>query len=108
MDDFIALVQTKGTCNCVQNVLMQAIDQVFRPLDELDDPHRTEPIFLKKLHKGDCSWATCKTVLGWIINTVDMTIKLPEHSVQRLGDILASIPVTQKHIGIKKWHKILG
>ena len=37
-----------------------------------------------------------------------MTIKLPEHRIQRLGDILASIPVTQKRIGIKKWHKILG
>ena len=87
---------------------MQAIYQVFRPLDVTDDPYRTEPILLKKLRKGDCSWETCKTVLGWIINTVEMTIKLPVHQIQRLGDILASIPTTQKHIGIKKWHNILG
>ena len=108
MDDFIALGQTNKTCRRVRNVLMNAIDQVFRPLEKEDNPYRTEPISLKKLRKGDCSWETCKTVLGWIINTVDMTIKLPEHRIQRLGDILASIPITQKRIGIKKWHKILG
>ena len=108
MDNFIALGQTKGTCHRVRNILMPAIDQVFHPLDVTDDPYRTEPISLKKLCKGDCSWETCKTVLGWIINTVEMAIKLPEHCIQRLGDILGSIPATQKHIGIKKWHKILG
>ena len=108
MDNFIAFGQTKGTCSCVRNVLMQAIDQVFHLLDEQDDPHCTELISLKKLCKGDCSWETCNTVLGWIINTVDMTVKLPEHRIQRLREILASIPVTQKRIGIKKWHKILG
>ena len=108
MDNFIALGQIKGTCHHVQNVLMQAIDQGFCPLDVSNDPYCTEPISLKKLCKGDCSWETCKTVLGWIINTVEMTIKLPEHRIQCLGDILAPIPATQKCIGIKKWHKILG
>ena len=87
---------------------MDAIDQVFRPLDPLDDSYCTEPISVKKLRKGDCSWDTCKTVLGWVIDTVQMTIELPEHRVQRLGEILVSIPSTQKRIGVKKWHKILG
>ena len=108
MDNFIALGQTNKTCGRVRNVLMQAIDQVFRPLDNMDDPYRTKPIPLKKLCKGDCSWETCKTVLGWIINTVDTTLQLPEHRIQRLGDILASIPATQKRIATKKSHKILG
>ena len=47
MDDFIALGQTKGTCSRVRNILMQAIDQVFRPLDPTDDPYHTEPISFK-------------------------------------------------------------
>ena len=37
-----------------------------------------------------------------------MTLKLPEHRIQHLGDILASIPATQKHIATKKWHTSLG
>ena len=108
MDDFIAMGQTNKDCRRVRNVLMNAIDEVFRPLDAFDDPYRTEPISVKKLRKGDCSWETCKTVLGWVIDTVQMTIKLPEHRVQRLGEILASIPSTQKRIGVKKWHKVIG
>ena len=98
MDNFIAMGQTQNTCPRVRKVLMEAIDQVFRPLDALDDPYCTESISVKKLRKGDCSWDTCKTVLGWIIDTVQMTIKLPKHRVQRLGKILASIPSRQKQI----------
>ena len=84
MDDFIALGQTKKTCHRVRNILMQAIDQIIHPLDDKDDTFCTEPISMKKLRKGDCSWETCKTVLGWIIDKVEMTIKLPEHRVQQL------------------------
>ena len=54
------------------------------------------------------SWITIKTVLGWVINTSTMTIHLPEHCVERLAEILASIPATQKRLSLKKWHKVLG
>ena len=37
-----------------------------------------------------------------------MTIHLPEHRVERLAEILASIPTTQKRISVTKWHKIIG
>ena len=37
-----------------------------------------------------------------------MTITLSHHRQEHLGEILASIPVTQKHTTIKKWHKLLG
>ena len=37
-----------------------------------------------------------------------MTIHLPPHRVERLAEILASIPVTQKRTSVKKWHKVLG
>ena len=49
-----------------------------------------------------------KEVLGWIINTVDMTLHLPPRRVERLGEILASLPPTQKRTSLKKWHKVLG
>ncbi|GFH55146.1 hypothetical protein CTEN210_11622 [Chaetoceros tenuissimus] len=107
VDDFIALAQT-GNRNYVRDTLLHAIDTVFRPNDFYDSEYRREPVSLKKLRKGDCSWSTIKLVLGWIINTVAMTIELPQHRQERLGAILSSIPSTQKRIGVKKWHKLLG
>ena len=37
-----------------------------------------------------------------------MTIQLPPHRVDRLAEILASIPPTQRRTSVKKWHPILG
>ena len=110
VDDFVTLAQGNTTMlEHVRNTLMNAIDQVFRPCDATDSPTRTEPISVKKLRKGDCSWHTCKVILGWlVIDTVTQTIQLPPHRIKRLAEILASIPSTQKRIGVKKWHKILG
>jgi hypothetical protein len=109
VDDFVTIAQGDDAhLEHVRSVLMNAIDQVFRPCDALDSATRTEPISVKKLRKGDCSWHTIKLVLGWVIDTVALTIQLPQHRVERLATILASIPSSQKRIGIKKWHKILG
>jgi hypothetical protein len=108
VDDFIALAQQSGNSRRVRRILMHAIDDVFRPLEASDSPHRREPISLKKLRQGDCSWSTVKLVLGWIIDTVTMTIQLPPHRVERLAEILASIPTTQKRTSVKKWYKVLG
>ena len=37
-----------------------------------------------------------------------MTINLPPHRVERLAEVLASIPITQKRTSVKKWLKVLG
>ena len=108
VDDFLAMCQGLSSKERVRNILMNAIDQVFRPNDSSDEPSRSEPISVKKLRKGDCSWSTCKVVLGWLVDTVAMTITLPEHRVQRLAEILNQIPKTQKRVGVKKWYKMLG
>jgi hypothetical protein len=71
--------------------LLHAIDAVFRPNDEWDDKARAEPVSLKKLHKGDGSWNTKQTILGWEIDTVAKTIALPAHRQDRLREILDSI-----------------
>ena len=119
VDVFIALAQDhKGTgkkgrqrvpnSRRVRCILLHGIDDVFRPLDKRDIPHRREPVSLKKLRKGDCSWSTVKKVLGWVIDTANMTIHLPERRVKRLADILASLSPTQKPTSTKKWHKAQG
>jgi hypothetical protein len=109
VDDFIGAAQGgRRRLQHVRRVLMRAIDDVFRPLEPDDPIHRTEPISVKKLLKGDASWSTCKTILGWIIDSVAMTVTLPPRRLQRLGELLASIPPTQRRLSLEKWHQLLG
>jgi hypothetical protein len=108
VDDFVGLAQTTPHSRRVRRILLHAIDDVFRPLQPGDNPYRQEPVSLKKLRKGDCSWSTIKLVLGWVIDTTAMTIHLPQHRVDRLVEILSSIPPHQKRTSVKKWHSILG
>ena len=108
VDDFLALAQEHPNSRRVRKILLHAIDDVFRPLDSSDGPFWRQPTSLKKLEKGDCSWSTIKIILGWIIDTVTMTIQLPPHRIERLSEILSSIPVTQKRTNVRKWHKVLG
>lgn len=108
VDDFVGLSQQYVNGRRVRTVLLHAIDDVLRPLDKNDHPSRREPVSLKKLRQGDCSWGTIKLVLGWIIDTVNMTIHLPPHRVDRLAEILDSIPPHQRRTSVKKWHKVLG
>lgn len=108
VDDWLALAQQISTRTRARRLLFHAIDNVFRPNDFYDDNCRRELISLKKLREGDCSWATIKLILGWIINTTAMTIELPPHRLERLADILASIPPTQKRTSVKKWQTVLG
>ena len=108
VDDFVAMCQGKLNRRRVRRLLLQAVDEIFRPNDFHDSHFRREPVSIKKLRQGDVSWNTIKTVLGWIVNTTTMTIELPQHRIDRLADILASIPPTQKRISMRKWHKVLG
>ena len=49
--------------------LLETIDAVLsQPAS--DESHRQEAVSLKKLLKGDGSWATRKLILGWIIDTL--------------------------------------
>lgn len=110
VDDFIALVQG-GTSvrNQAMRTLLHVLDSVFRPREPgNDNRHRQEPASVKKLKKGDGSWTTRKVVLGWLIDTVEKTISLPPHRVDRLKEILSGIPPSQKRISVKNWHKLLG
>jgi hypothetical protein len=114
VDDFVAAAQqllaspTTDNRRRVRRILLHAVDDVFRPLAPTDPPERREPVSVKKLRAGDCSWGTMKLVLGWIIDTTTLTIQLPPHRIDRLAEILASIPRTQRRTSLKKWHTVLG
>ena len=97
VDDFIGAAQgPPARLNRVRRILLTAVDQVFRPVDPDDSIYRNEPSSVKKMLQGDANWGTCKTILGWIIDTVAMTISLPPRRLQRLADILTEIPLSQK------------
>ena len=109
MDDFCGLVQgNKRTRRLVKRLLFRSLDKVFRPVDDLDTRFRQEPASLKKLKKGDATWATTKLILGWLVDTIHKTITLPPHRVARLSEILASIGPEQQYVSTKDWHKVLG
>ena len=108
VDDFIAMSQP-STQSRTRRTLMHTIDQVFRPLTADDPPHRTDPISVTKLAKGDAAcWSTCKKLLGWIVDSESMTLTLPPCRLQRLAALLADIPPTRKRLARDKWHQLLG
>ena len=109
VDDFIAMGQgSRKALSRVRRTLLHSLDEVLRPLDEDDDRFRKEPASVKKLQQGDAAWGTRKLILGWIIDTLAMTLELPHHRKLRLHTILDEIPRSQKRISVKKWQQVLG
>ena len=109
MDNFIGLAQGPShRRRHVHRTLFHALDKVFRTLDEKDAKQRKEVLILRKLYAGECSRSTCHTILGWIVDSVNMTIALPPHRVARLNEIVHSIPRTQQRVGVDKFHRVLG
>jgi len=88
--------------------LFNQIDQVFRPLEATDRRTCQELVSLKKLVTGDGQWSTQKTVLSWILDTQQLTLALPPHQVDRLHDILATIPQSRTRVSAHHWHQLLG
>jgi hypothetical protein len=109
VDDFIGIAQGNTTrLNRLRRILFDTIDRVFRPLERTDSPHRREPISVKKLLRGEAYWDTVKLVLGWIVNTVTMTLTLPPHRCERLHTILDEFPLHQRRTSKRKWHQFIG
>jgi hypothetical protein len=109
VDNFVAMAQgDKQQLSKVRRTLLHTLDEVLLELNILDDEHRQEPASTKKLKQGDACWGTRKLVLGWIINTILLTLELPQHRKDRLQSILDEIPRSQKRISTKKWQQVVG
>jgi len=109
VDDYCGITQgNRWQRRMVKRILFQALDKIFRPLDDDDTPFRQEPVSIKKCKKGDATWATTKIILGWFLDTIAKTISLPDHRAKRLHEILDSISPEQRWIATKSWHKIIG
>ena len=108
VDDFLGVTQgNKARREEVKRALLHALDDVLRPLSPTDLPTRQDPASLKKMKKGDSTWATQKILLGWVIDSVRGTIHLPQHRVQRLTEMLKEVE-GQRRVSRKRWRKLLG
>ena len=87
--------------------LFCSINYLFRPQNPLDAA-REEPIFLKKLTKGDANWSTKKVVLGWAIDTAKQIIALPSTNRDRIEDATAGIQNQAERVSKNKWYRLLG
>ena len=91
MDDFTQLCQGGlRRLNVLWKHLLHCIDEVLA-LPNADGPHCNEAISLKKLLKGDGSWGTRKLILGWMVDTICQTIKLPAHRKETLAEIFQEL-----------------
>jgi hypothetical protein len=109
MDDFILLSQLPRPDRVVaRRTVFECIDSVLRPISDGDNPFRKEPNSTKKLAQGDAAWSTRKVILGWLFDTVERTIELPPHRIERLQEILASVPRHQNRTSRQKWQRLVG
>jgi len=103
IDDFLLTAQRSQTQNTLRAAL-HAISTVFP--DNPDSPRRAV-VSASKLAQGDASWSTQKRILGWDIDTLSLTIHLPDHRLQRLQTILAPL-LRQTRVSRRKWQVLLG
>jgi len=77
IDDNIAItVNLEDNPRRIIRAIPLAIHSIARPVDPTDDLPRVDIISLKKL-KAEGKLEEVKTVLGWVINTRNLTISLP-------------------------------
>jgi hypothetical protein len=108
VDDFLLLAQTRHHQQAVLRAALHSIDDVFRPLCPDDPRTRKEPASVKKMLKGDACWSTRKRILGWEVDSVAMTLSLPDHRIERLREVLTWIQPPRKRLAMSKWHTLLG
>ena len=81
---------------------------MFRICDSGDSANRKGFLLLKKIRSGGCTWSTFQVLLGWLIDTFNMTMFLHPYWENPFKDILVGILHSQKRFGVDKWHRVLG
>jgi hypothetical protein len=103
IDDFMLISQPPAHTPLMNRVL-HTIEEVFT--DSPDTPRR-HVISQSKLDKGDAAWSTKKRFLGWDIDTETMTLKLPQHRLDNLSQLI-HMALQHKRISVRKWRQLLG
>jgi len=97
VDDFIGLIQAPSPQQLkkLTQAILHGIHKIFPPAWP-NHPNEDEPIALKKLHNGDGLWAMSKEILGWVFNSINHYILLPQAKVTNLLCEICS--TTQCHV----------
>jgi hypothetical protein len=103
LDDFITIAQ-RPTHLQTLNKLLHSIDMV---LSDPPDSNRRAIISRSKLDKGDATLSTSKKILGWNIDTVCMTVTLPNSRLEMITQLLQRL-LAQRTTSGKQWRKLLG
>jgi hypothetical protein len=80
VDDFLLAAVEDGSGTLLQRTAratLQAIHNVFPSPTATGTPDAKDPISEKKLAKGDARWDTTKEILGYLLEGVARTIRLP-------------------------------
>jgi hypothetical protein len=103
LDDFILIAQQPLHLPAMNN-LLHSLYNVF-----IDRPHdsRRQLVSTKKLQQGDATFSTKQRILGWDLDTVHMTISLPQHRLTSLKSMLQGM-IQKSRTSRKRWHKLLG
>ena len=106
VDDFVQLGQgSSNKLNAIRNVFFHTLDQVLRSPEP--EENRNEAVSLKKLRKGDGSWHTRKTIVGWTLDFIRQTLELPAHRKDELIDLFLSLR-DRKRVSERRWRKAVG
>jgi hypothetical protein len=103
MDDFLLAAQ-QPRHTPLMHTLLHHIHQVFA------DPHNSPRrliVSASKVQKGDASFSTKKSILGWNIDSHSMTLQLPEHRLDKIKHTLQRA-LTSNYTTRRRWQKILG
>jgi hypothetical protein len=103
LDDFMAVAQPPRHTPTMRG-LLHSIDAIF--YDTPASSPRLGIISKSKIDKGDAAWSLRKTILGWDIDTTQMTLQLPLHWQQRLAELLSTISHRKRALAIAgaKYH----
>ena len=91
----------------VRNHVFHSVDRFFQT-NAPGEAMRQDPKLIKKLKKGYMVFKFMKLVLGWIIDTLILTISLPTSQLQKLQAALEAIPLTQCRTSRRKWERLVG
>lgn len=109
INDFVCLAQGDAAARALEHRhLFHTTDATFCPNDNIDGPVRQEPNSLKKLRRGNAAWSMQKKVLGWLLETANLTVSLPANRIARVCAALDAFPLRKKRTSARKWHHLLG
>jgi len=109
VEDFFLLAQgPRAQWRAARFLLFHGIDEVFFPNQNGNTPTRKEPNLMKKLFRGNAAFSTRNKILGWILDTLALTIMLPRARFDKMDRLLAQFPWQQRLIFTCKWQCLLG